>query len=323
MLDSGAFSAWNRGAVINLQDYIAFCLDNHEMVDYIINLDVIPSSPFKKVIKGDRKDSTHQGWNNYRTMLNAGISKDKLIHVFHQGEDMKWLKRMIKQIPYIGLSPANDKTTKQKRLWLDQCMNYIIDDQGNPVVKFHGFAVTTLKLVFRYPWTSVDSSSWQLRGGGYGLIDVPENPKTLFKKEDYYIRSIPIGKGVKGYGKDIQLTPLFFVDKISQCDATFLKSPIYKKNLESFLNQYGFTLEELQNDSRLRAAWNAIYQITSISKFTNIILYLATSDLKSVDLLCKKMEETQLDTNSLNILISFASIGKKSTKLLDLIKLLK
>jgi len=321
MLDSGAFSAWNSGITINIQDYITFCLHNQDELDYIVNLDVIPGQPFKKVTKEDRKISTLQGWENYKTMLRGGIPKDKLIHVFHQGEDMEWLERMVKEISYIGLSPANDKTTGQKMAWLDQCMKYVTNNQGTPIVKFHGFAVTTLRLVFRYPWYSVDSSSWQLRGGGYGLIDVPKNPEMLTKKEHHYVRSIPIGKGVKKYGKEHELTSLFSVDRITQCDVSFLKTPSYKKNLETFLKKYGFALEELQNNAGLRAAWNAIYLIMSTSKFSNTMIYLATSDLKAVRVLRRKMRQAQLDLDKINILVSFATLGKKSKRFDTLIKL--
>ena len=100
MLDSGAFSAWNQGVSISLKDYIDFCLENIEVIDFIVNLDVIPGKgPFIKVTKKDIENSAYEGWKNYETMLDAGIPKEKLIHVFHQGESMDWLERMVDEIP--------------------------------------------------------------------------------------------------------------------------------------------------------------------------------------------------------------------------------
>ena len=208
MLDSGAFSAWNKGATINLQEYITFCLDHYEMLDYIVNLDVIPSSPYQKVTKEDSKNSVKQGWGNYKTMLNAGISKDKLIHVFHQGEDMKWLKRMVKQIPYIGVSPANDKTTQQKILWLDECMDYVTDNQGTPIVKFHGFGVTSLRIMLRYPWYSVDSTSWVVTGR-MGSIYIPryKGGKWIYDENSWKIAVSNRSPNTKEAGKHIETLP--------------------------------------------------------------------------------------------------------------------
>lgn len=172
LMDSGAFSAWNKGIRIDFDEYINFCLENESYCDFIVNLDVIPGSPFKKSTKEDVENSVKEGWNNYKKMLEAGIPKEKLIHVFHQGEDFKWLQKMVKQIPYIGVSPANDKTTQQKIVWLDQCMPYVTDDKGMPIVKFHGFGVTSLPIMLRYPWYSVDSTSWVVTGR-MGSIYIP------------------------------------------------------------------------------------------------------------------------------------------------------
>lgn len=310
-LDSGAFSAWNSKKNIDLDAYIAFCKKYEKDLDMIATLDVIPGEPNKKLSSIQVEEAAKKGYKNYEKMLSRGITQEKLLHTFHQGDPEKWLEKLVKEGgPYIGISPANDKTSSQRKEWMDKiCVPIILDSQRNPKINFHGFAVTSLKLVFGYPWYSVDSSSWQLRGGGYGLLDLPCTP-ALTKKEHYYIRSIPISKGLKKYKEnENKMTPLFSLNKISQCDASFLKSPSYKKEIEELLSKYEFTLKELQNDSRLRAVWNAIYLITSISKFTNTILYLTASDFKAIHILCKKMQAISLDTNNLNFLISFASIS--------------
>ena len=174
LIDSGAFSAWTQGQgkEINLDDYIEFCLQYIDIADAVVNLDVIPGRPYKKITPDEYEKSAEQGWRNYEKMLAAGISKEKLIHVFHQGEAFKWLQRMVKEIPYIGLSPANDKTPEQKIAWLDQCMEYVTDENGIPLVKFHGFAVTSLEMMLRYPWYSVDSTTWTVNAR-LGRVFVP------------------------------------------------------------------------------------------------------------------------------------------------------
>lgn len=176
ILDSGAFSAWSKGAEVDIDAYADFALKYEPDIDLIVNLDVIPGKPGQMgtaLSLDDIEASARKGYENYRYMLRRGVPKDKLIHVFHQGESFKWLQRMVQDIPYIGISPANDRTTEQKVMWLDECMKYACDDKGMPLVKFHGFAVTSLRIMMRYPWYSVDSTSWVMTGR-MGSIMTPQ-----------------------------------------------------------------------------------------------------------------------------------------------------
>lgn len=75
-------------------------------------------------------------------------------------------------LPYIGLSPANDRTVTEKKIWLNSCMPYVTDSEGKATIKFHGFAVTSFDLMRRYPWESIDSSTWAV-AGGRGVAMVP------------------------------------------------------------------------------------------------------------------------------------------------------
>jgi hypothetical protein len=174
MMDSGAFSAWSNGAEINLDEYIEYCLKYIDAISYVVNLDVIPARPGqKKIPQEEIERSAQQGWKNAQKMLRAGIPKEKLIHVFHQNENFHWLERMVREFDYIGLSPANDRTTLEKQTWLDSCMPYVTDSKGFPTIKFHGFAVTALNLMLRFPWFSVDSATWAQQAGR-GAIYIPQ-----------------------------------------------------------------------------------------------------------------------------------------------------
>jgi hypothetical protein len=326
-LDSGAFSVWNRGERINLDNYIEFCKRYAKDLDAIATLDVIPGKPNEKVQSIQADTAAWEGWANYQKMLKAGLPTEKLLHTFHQ-DDPEWaIEKLIKEGgPYIGISPANDRTSMQRKEWLDKiCVPHILDSKGKAKVKFHGFAVTSLKLTLAYDWFSVDSSSWRLRGGGYGLIDLPIVPSDLSKKENCYINSIPIGTGVKKHiGSEV--VGFFNIDKISQSNSSFLKHPGYKREIEKLLDEHHFTLTELETSAKLRAAWNAIYLMKTIAKFSNIILYLASNEIKSIRTLQRKMQENNLGTENLNILVSYAMIPKssKSDNILDkLIKMKK
>ena len=186
ILDSGAFSAWNAGATIDLKKYGDYILEHQDQIDYIVNLDVIPAKPgVKKIPKEEIERSASQGFDNYLYLLDRGVKKEKLIHVFHQNEDFKWLEKMLDfGMEYIGLSPANDRTTQEKMVWLDDCMKYVTNDKGEPIVKWHGFAVTSFRLMLRYPWYSVDSSTWATVAGR-GVVFIPRktNGKWDYTKE--------------------------------------------------------------------------------------------------------------------------------------------
>jgi len=73
--------------------------------------------------------------------------------------------------------------------WLDDCFQYICDPDGMPTVKVHGFAVTSLKIMLRYPWYSVDSTSW-IMTGRMGKIYLPfrtRDGKWLYNEQSWKI----------------------------------------------------------------------------------------------------------------------------------------
>lgn len=217
IMDSGAFSAWNNGAVICLDDYIAYCRQYLSGIDYVVNLDVIPAKPGqKKISQKEIERSASAGWRNAQRMLRSGIPVEKLIPVFHQNENFKWLERMVREFPYIGLSPANDRTTAEKMVWLDQCMPFVTDSQGFPIVKFHGFAVTSHALMLRYPWFSVDSASW-CQQAGRGVVWVPK------KAEGKYDYSVMPWNVRIGFNSPFERESVHFFNHPEQMQKVFLE----------------------------------------------------------------------------------------------------
>jgi hypothetical protein len=158
ILDSGAFSAWNSGRSIDLDEYIAYAKDfigrNRGLIDhiYVVNLDVIPGVQGTKPTKKEVEEAAKQGWANMLRMEAAGLTP---LHIFHQGEDFEWLERLAARHRYIGISPSNDASGKSKFLWMQRVFGTI---RANNMT--HGFAVTARKLMQAFPWYSVDSTSW-------------------------------------------------------------------------------------------------------------------------------------------------------------------
>ena len=136
-LDSGAYSAFTQGVEIDINDYIAFIKEHSDHLAVYANLDVI--------------GSPEGTWRNQRRMEAAGV---KPLPCFHYGEDPKWLKKYLDRgYDYIALGGMVPISTPDLKIWLDDIWkNYLTDTDGMPLVKVHGFGLTSNSLMRRYPW---------------------------------------------------------------------------------------------------------------------------------------------------------------------------
>lgn len=167
IIDSGAFSVWSNGGTIDIDDYAKFCLDMQKALPNIdlniTNLDVLPGKwgfvPSQEQIDA----SAEKGWQNMLYLESKGL---KVIHVFHQHERFEVLDRLVEHSDYIGISPANDVSQKEKSAWMAQVYKRIRNK-----VRTHGFAVTSHRQLYKYPYYSADSSSW-ITPARYGRIPV-------------------------------------------------------------------------------------------------------------------------------------------------------
>jgi len=217
ILDSGAFSAWNKGDVIDLDAYIK---QAHEIIEmsaeankevHVVNLDVIPGK------KGETKDllnalrdpevkqqnkeiinkAAAEGLKNLKIMLSNGITP---IHVFHQGEDWKWLDKMLELTDYIGISPANDMSQTSKKAWMDSVFDYLY--KNGVKVRTHGFAVTAITSIRDLPWHSCDSTTWRLFAG-YGKVIFPHwgfsSDTRVISNSNFTIWRVSDRTGGRGY----------------------------------------------------------------------------------------------------------------------------
>lgn len=171
MLDSGIFSAWNKGGTLDLKEYIAYLKRNEKWLYSYVNMDSIPGKFGVIRTTADVEKSAQISYDNLQEMKNAGLHP---IPVFHQGEDLKWLFRMIEDGDrYIGISTAKDLRTQVQRRWLDQVFTLITDKQGRPVIRTHGFGITNPVLMTRYPFFTCDSTTWSLHAGMGHLLFPP------------------------------------------------------------------------------------------------------------------------------------------------------
>ncbi len=178
-LDSGAYSAWSRKAEVDLDEYIAFIKANIDHIDVYANLDAIPGVLGGVASAAERERAAQQSWDNLMYMREHGLDP---LPVFHIGEDWSWLQRMRDLgCDYIGLGGLVGQPAERRRAWLDQVFDRICDADGQPLLKTHGFGMTAIPLIFRYPWFSIDSTTWiKITANGAVYLPATQAGKFIF-----------------------------------------------------------------------------------------------------------------------------------------------
>lgn len=248
MLDSGAFTAWNKGKEIDLSEYIKHVHEQKERaeklgVDFFpINLDVIPKrsegkrkSVIDDIYNEERteiiENAAAEGFKNLKRMIRNGI---KPIHVFHRGESWKWLDKAIENTDYIGISPTGTKSAVARRSWIESVFEYL--DKHNAKVRTHGFGVHSHPLLVSFPWTSCDATSWRL-SAAMGFVFIPEGG---FDRPNFSTHPIKLNVSER--------TVAIGIGKLSQ-------------RVLNSITKLGYRIEDLQVDWRPRVHVNVIYML--------------------------------------------------------------
>lgn len=101
----------------------------------------------------------------------------KPLPVWHFGSNVRWLKHYLKRgYDYIGIGGLVPNPYTTLKPALDEIFSrYLCDSAGNPVVKTHGFAATSISLMCRYPWYCMSYNHKVLTKSGwkkYGEVAV-------------------------------------------------------------------------------------------------------------------------------------------------------
>ena len=227
MIDSGAHSVATMKEAISVEEYGKWLVSLGSMPRSVyINLDVVPYQHGDEIPPASRWDqSAQEGWENLKYLESLGL---KPVHVFHGGEDMKWLDKLIDNYEYVGIAASRLATGESERYgFLDTVWKKLLDDKGNPIRKVHGFALTSPEIMVRYPWYSLDSSTWG-QFGVYGHILVP----TFHRSKLAYspISMSPHSPKQRGKGHYSNL------------------SEEEKKHVDSFIEECGLTSEQILNE---------------------------------------------------------------------------
>jgi len=202
--------------------YMDFLKENAAYIDIFSNLDVI-SNP-KLTMR------------NQRLFEEQGLAP---IPVFHLGSDERYLERYIKKYEYIAIGGLVPNPTRMlipvlDRLW----RTYLTDADGFPKVKVHGFACTSLTLMERYPWYSVDSASSQ-KLAMYGKIIQPNISGDDWMPISVSTRDIPMASRV---------------------------SPLIMKAIVDSVQKYNISVEELGASIEKRFVYNHLNMLSLAHK---------------------------------------------------------
>lgn len=137
LIDSGAFSAWNSGREIILEEYCDVCYEYKSKGWQYFQLDVI----------GNQKKT----FDNYEYMISKGLNP---IPVFTRGANLKDL-RHIRDAKLIGL--GSGVKTKGQHAYVKWFLTQEKDVDNRQI---HLLGYNNLKTVFTNRVNSVDSTSW-------------------------------------------------------------------------------------------------------------------------------------------------------------------
>lgn len=169
-LDSGAFGAKSRGAVIDLGAYCDY-IATHSVAAYAA-LDVI----------GDWRATE----KNLEAMLARGLAP---VPTFHRGSPMEVLDVLVDRFGYFalgGVVTAGQFTREALQPWLDQVFRRL---ERKWPVRVHLFGVTAQWLLERYPLYSADSAS-AIVGAGMGRVtDIIDGEMTSVPWQQYARRT--------------------------------------------------------------------------------------------------------------------------------------
>lgn len=163
-MDSGAFSAYTLGVKIDLPTYVNYLKANMDI------LRVEDGNLMAAVLDGI--GDPLETYNNQMAMEALGV---RPMPCFHAGEDTKYLDWYVANYDYISLGGMVGTSTKQLMTWLDRMWDkHLVDGAGRAKIKIHGFGITSIPIMERYPWYSCDSSSW-IQAASFGSIVEPDH----------------------------------------------------------------------------------------------------------------------------------------------------
>lgn len=154
-------------------DYAQWLKKYINLIDEYVELDIENKVGLKQVEK----------WREY---LEKEVGKKPIV-VWHRERGKQYWLGMVKRYPYVGFSgfvTVNGKPEVPERY-----IGWFIQTAHDAGAKIHGFGLTRSKLLRKYPFDSVDSSSWKstARFGHFHYFENGEiKSKNNYTRKDGY-----------------------------------------------------------------------------------------------------------------------------------------
>ena len=152
VLDSGAYTAYTAGKPVDLVEYT-------EYAKHLLATDPKLTEVFALDVIGDGKQSL----KNYEYMWNQGVPA---VPIYHVNSPIDHLTHIASTYPKFALGGGAKVNAKRKSVWTGQCFKHVWKHVGPS--RIHGLAYSPAYLN-RFPFHSVDASSWQQRTLRYGV----------------------------------------------------------------------------------------------------------------------------------------------------------
>jgi len=260
MLDSGAFTAWNAGGEVTVDEvfdsYSRFeekCGDLFDEI-WMVNLDKIPGKRGEDPTVQEINDALRISDINYKKLVDR--FGERILPVYHQGEDTGRLLELASMAKYICVSPRNDMPELKRAKWAGEKHKAL--DKHAPGTMTHGLATTGNNMLRDVKWTSVDSAAWILHAG-FGKVDIFEGDRY----RNYFVSDDPRKAGLMNqhWGAQISNNPETGAVEVAVPEAVERGGKLIgpgmptsqRLRIRERIEKYGFNTEEIVTNSRARS----------------------------------------------------------------------
>lgn len=181
IIDSGAYSAWKLNKSIDLESYCNYVEANLDWIHSYVALDVINPD--------DTNAAASASFANLKRMRKRGLNP---MAVYHAGEDISWLHRMLDLgCDYIGIAASSLTSRTAIDDWYSFVFSHLVNKSGLPIVKTHALGEGRVDSLRRFPWYSADSTSWIYSAQRGGIATMPNGQRIGMRHDGNSPNSAP------------------------------------------------------------------------------------------------------------------------------------
>lgn len=235
MIDNGAFTLHRQGGSVDIDEYIQWINHNDSCIDFAIALDHIPGKWRQVRTFSDYEFAAQKTWENYMYMVERVKSPEKLLPVFHNGSNLKYLERILSydKLNYLCLAGRKDVTHSEQEDFYQKCFSVI--DKLRPDIRVHCLGSAVQSDVEKFGFTSMDSTSCNMIAANGNII--------------------------------ISGTPVYVGAGLNSLN--YINSRI-KDIIVSRCEEYGISIDSICSDYQSRCIFNIMYMF-ELSKSVNYV----------------------------------------------------